>query len=107
MLISDPDADPDKILAVNFTTWKPRHDPACIVNIGEHPFIRHQTCVNYREAWVFSIQQLRSLEASGILAWREPLSPVLLDKIRQRAGESELAIDYLNLLVEQGLLRTD
>lgn len=106
MVISDPDQDAEKVLIVNFTTWRPRCDPACIVNPGEHPFINRQTCVNYGDALLFSVGQLAELVREGqIVPYPHPLSAELLAKIRQRAGESEeLPIEYYNLLDEQWLI---
>lgn len=52
IVISDPAVDDERILIVNFTTLRPDSDQACILVAGEHPFVQHQTCVNYGGAKV-------------------------------------------------------
>lgn len=55
MVISDPEQDPHRVLLVNFTTWTPRQDPACVLQEGDHPFIHHETCVNYADARIYPL----------------------------------------------------
>ncbi len=43
VVISDPAADAENILIVNFTTSRADSDKACILQPGEHPFVRHET----------------------------------------------------------------
>jgi hypothetical protein len=37
MIISDPKNDP--VLIVNFTSWEDWKDQACVLNVGDHPYI--------------------------------------------------------------------
>jgi len=104
MVISEPTEDEENILVVNFNTWKPWGDPACVLNAGEHPFIRHRTYVNYRDALVMSRDELAMLLRLNQAAPRAPLSEPLLKKIRERAGEADIAIEHFNILVNQGLV---
>ena len=82
MIISDPVRDPAKVLIVNFATWEPHLDQACIVGANEHPFVVHQTVVNYSRARVVADAQLEALRAAGRLQFVDPLSPALLAKVR-------------------------
>ena len=50
VIISDPAVDPEHVLMVNFTTWDPHIDQACVLEPGDHPFITTRTCVNYPRA---------------------------------------------------------
>jgi hypothetical protein len=70
VVISDPTADEENILIVNFTTSRADSDKACILKPGEHPFVAHETCVNYAGAKVVSKANLdllltKNLGSSG------------------------------------------
>jgi hypothetical protein len=105
VVISDPVADPDGVLIVNFTTRRPDSDPACILEAGEHPFVKHQTCVNYAGAKVVSRADIQSLMEKGLLRNHAALSAALLKRIRDGAGASErMSLAHADILIEQGLL---
>jgi len=67
IIISDPARDSQKVLIVNFTTWQPHLDQACIVEKGEHLFITDRTVVNYSRAKIVTDAQLQSLRSAGRL----------------------------------------
>jgi hypothetical protein len=46
VLISDPVLDPDKVLSVNITSYDPREDQACILEIGDHRSLTERSLVN-------------------------------------------------------------
>jgi len=46
VVLSDPALNPQKVLIVNFTSWDRLEDQACVLDLGDHPFIRDRTCVN-------------------------------------------------------------
>ena len=104
MIISDPDLDPQRVLMVNFSSWKPYRDRACIVEPGDHPFLIRPSCVNYPEARVTSADVLDRLQAANQLFPRQPLSLDLLARIRQCARVSRLRLEHLQLLLDQGLV---
>ena len=66
MVISDPRLDPG-LVVVCFLSWQSWHDQACIVRAGEHPFVQHDTCVNYPGARVVPEAKLDSLKTTGVL----------------------------------------
>lgn len=45
-------------LAVNISTILPNqhHDNTCILNVGDHPFVRHPSYVYYREASILGVE---------------------------------------------------
>lgn len=105
MIISDPDQNPDAVLIVMFNTLRDlRHDPACVLDKGDHPFINRPTWVNYRMGRVTSMTSLRALEAVGKLSRHEPLSWQTLRRIRVGAAESDrIPFEHFGLLDAQGL----
>ena len=105
VVISDPAADSERVLIVNFTTRRKDSDPACILQAGEHPFVRHETCVNYAGAKVVSEAQIRTLVQKGLLSSHAALSAALLERIRDGAAASErMSLRHADILIEQGLI---
>src|SRR3954463_12349845 len=89
MIISDPARDLQKILIVNFTTWEPHLDQACVVEAGEHPFVVHRTVVNYARVRIVPDATLEQLRTAGRLQLlNDPLTPGLLTRIRESAMNS-------------------
>jgi hypothetical protein len=104
VIISDPKSDADSVLIVNLTTWEPHKDQACVLDVGEHPYIQHRTCVNFRAAKLVSLDSLQRLKDSGRIKTLEALSPTVLKKIRDAVPDSRLPLEYAELLAEQGLI---
>jgi hypothetical protein len=105
VVISDPSIDPQRVLVVNFTTRRKDSDPACILQAGEHPFVHHETCVNYAGAKVVTGAQIQKLLQKGLLTNHAALSAALLKRIRDGAAASErMSLDHADILIDQGLL---
>ena len=106
MIISDPARDPLKVLVVNFTTWEPHLDQACVIQKGEHPFIVDQTVINYARARIVTDAVLEQLRAAGMLQMlADSLSQPLLKKLRECAMISvTLSLEAADLLIDQQLV---
>ena len=105
VVCSDPAADASKVLLVSITTFRPKEDESCILVKGDHPFIKHNSCMRYKDARVASVAQIRALLDGGLLTRREPVSVELLARIRDGAGDSDfLPEEYRRLLQSQGLI---
>lgn len=98
IVISDPEKDEDVLLAVSVTTARAFVDPACTLEVGDHPFIRHASFVHYRQAARYKkafVQTLKRLE---------PISGDVLEPVIAGAAVSEfLAIEHYDFLADQGL----
>jgi hypothetical protein len=93
------------VLIVNFTTRRNDSDPACVLHAGEHPFVHHETCVNYAGAKVVSEAQIQTLLRKGLLNNHAALSAALLKRIRDGAAAStRMSLDHADILIEQGLI---
>jgi hypothetical protein len=105
VVISDPSIDPNQVLIVSLTTYKPYKDGACILKTGDHPFIRHDTCIAYDLARVVSLSQLETLLKSGMLIPDDPVSHQVLERIRAAIWDSKrIAQEHVDLMEAQGLL---
>jgi len=105
VVISDPIADPFRIVLVNFTKHRPDKDQACILEVGDHPFIRQTTCVEYRRAKIVSQEELDALIELPQVQIREPLLPEVLQRIFDGVPNSRMKLDVAQILEEQGLVQ--
>ena len=58
----------DAVLIVNVTSIKeklPEYDKSCILNVGDHPFIKHPSYVYYKGAVVYGVDSLAAAVDSG------------------------------------------
>ena len=105
VVISDPKIDANRVLIVNFTSWDTHEDQACILDVGDHPFITHRTCVNFPRARVASNADLDRLRVAGRIAMLSPLSVDLLKRLREGAMDStRLSLELGQLLIDQRLV---
>lgn len=65
VILSEPDIDDSKVVIVNMTTAHPSKEQFCLIQIGEHPFVVHETCVSYQHARVTSLAKLIQLRDRG------------------------------------------
>lgn len=104
-VLSDPRVDFESIYIVNVTTYRAGRDGSCILNAGDHAFIEHTSCVNYREGAVTSLEKLISARRAGLLLLQEPLHVEVLNRIRRGALESQFTpIGHCALLKKQDLV---
>ena len=105
MVLSDPALDADKVLIVSLTTWGKDDDPACILNIGDHPFVRQKSFIKYSHAKVVSEQQLEEFRTRGQIHVQASLSASVLKRVRDGAAESRfMALGHADILIDQGLI---
>ncbi len=105
VIISDPQRDPVRVLIVSLTTFEPKKESVCLLGVGDHPFVRHKTCVAYDLAKAPSLVQLEQARDAGQLIPDQPVSLEVLQRIREGAALSKkLSIDYYEILNSQGLI---
>ena len=109
MVISDPVQDPHHIVIVNLTTWKgPASDQACVIDAGDHPFVRHRSYVYYQGAKVDPLRHLNRMLESGGLVMQDALTTEQLARVRQGAGASIRTPSFAReILAQQGLIELD
>lgn len=107
IIISDPSQNNNKIVTVNFTSWKPDKDQSCVVEIGEHSFIRVRSCVDYRDKLI-PLNLYEQCLSSGDLVSNDPVCKGLLKRIIDGAGISPyISFGSRKILVDQGLIDTE
>jgi hypothetical protein len=105
IVISDPRKDPDRVLLVSMTSYDVDKEDVCLIDVGEHPRVKHKTCICYKPARATSLANLDRLRESGYLQMQEPVAANLLHRIRRGAALSRrIELEHLELMEEQGLL---
>ena len=107
IVISDPAKDPEQVVLVNFTKHRADKDQACVVECGDHPFIKQRTCVEYRRARMLSVKTLQTFLDSGLMVSHKPASPDLLARIRAGVPRSRMHNEHVLILTLQGLVDPD
>ncbi len=72
------------ILVVNISTVYPEpafHDPACYLNVGDHPFVRHKSYVFYSDAIIWKVPNVISREQSGELEKKADIDEHVFQRI--------------------------
>jgi hypothetical protein len=104
VVCSDPALDPARVLLVSVTTWKPKEENCCIIQANEHPFVKHKSCVRYKDVGNASVASIQHLENLSGLKRRAPVSSELLARIRDGACESEyLPVEWRRVLESQSI----
>ena len=109
VILSSPFGNPEKVVIVNLTTWRDRaielNDESCIVNSGEHGFVKTKSYIYYREAKNPLIEDLQKAMQAGLITPHEDCSVDLLCKILSGAEKSPFTpLKVLQVLRDQELI---
>jgi hypothetical protein len=91
VILSEPIRYPEQIVIVNVTSWRegiPYQDKTCVLEVGDHPFIRHKSWINYDETRCTTRENLDTLIQNNLLLLNEAVTSELLDRIQQGAALS-------------------
>lgn len=75
----------EKVLLVNVTSKKENNDHTCVLDKGDHPFVRHDSIINYAEAIEGEVCLMREAFATKIFEVQKQLSATLLKKVQEGA----------------------
>ncbi len=91
IVISDPDPD-DNVLVVSVNTFdeNKRNDTSCILNKGDHEFIKHKSYINYYKSEEYNYWKINYQEMKGLIIPKEEISDILLHDIQEGAKKSRL-----------------
>ena len=104
IVISDPEADPAHVVIVNMTSWRSDKDQACVLDVGDHPYVSKKTCVNYSDAKIHPSDDLARLLTCGKIQSHAACSASLLSRIRNSIADSRMKMGVVELLVSQGVI---
>jgi hypothetical protein len=57
------------------------HDPACVLEPGDHPFIQHRSFISYRHLRLDTDPHVGRMVDSAVWSRHEPCTPALLQRI--------------------------
>ena len=105
VVISDPSIDSELVLFVSMTSYDVTKENVCVFEVGNHPFVKHRSCIAYGTAKEAPLAALLRLLDAGQLRISEPMSASQLDRIRRGVSLSrDIKRKYLDLMLDQGLL---
>jgi len=105
VVISYPELCPkDPVVVVSLVSCKPYIERTCILNRGDHPFVKHETAVYYRALQTYSIGRIENIIGSDQVDTLAPMRPAVLARIRGGALHSPMVPQEIHdLLIRQGL----
>ncbi|SFL76313.1 hypothetical protein SAMN02982985_01416 [Rugamonas rubra] len=83
---------------VNATSCHPGvpHDPTCLLQVGDHPFIRHTSYILYAKARIVSQKRLQTLIAAQTVIPRPPkISQAVFERIVAGLGGAHANPEHL------------
>lgn len=108
IIITETETFPETVVIVSVTTHTPEKDQACIIERGQHPRITHRSCISFAHAKVVTREFLLERKDKGSIKLQDPISPTLLEKIRNSIGDSlTLPLSIADILIEQGIIDLD
>lgn len=86
IVISAPLPD-GSLITVNCTTRKQGSDASCILQAGDHPFIRHETVIAYEHTRALPLAMQTRIDAAvpPACVHHAPVSPAVLQRIQSGA----------------------
>lgn len=87
--MNDPDKGGQCLLLMVTTIRKRRHDPACVIQAGEHEFIRHPSYVLYRTAETALARHITNMIDKKIYVPKADVSQELFEKLANGIFDSD------------------
>lgn len=94
-VLTDPDAITKKVVIVMLVTARPHTDKTVVLPPGAHPFIAHESNVNYGSADFVPLSRITARLASGAAKLQPDMSPKLLKKVRRGLLYSPRTPNYI------------
>jgi hypothetical protein len=91
-VLTNPDEQAAVVVAVMMVSRKRHTDDTVILNVGDHPFIRHESAIQYSTATRFQLHKLLRDVGTGRCHLRESMSPALLERVRAGLLESPFTV---------------
>lgn len=85
VIITSPSAVDGRFVIVNLTTKRDRRgeDHTCVLQVGDHPYIRRDSIVLYAEAYITDELTFRAVASSGKVLLEDSFTPEVLKRIQQ------------------------
>ncbi len=105
VIISDPEHFAEQVVFVTMTSYDVTKEKVCLIQPGEHPWVKHLTCIAYDRIIVCKAADLETMADASAILWGTPVAQVLLSRIREGASLSrDIKPAILDILLDQGAL---
>jgi len=84
IIITKPDEN-GMVAMVNVTTKRAFVDESCILQVGDHPYVQHESVIAYQRARTAKLMELETFSAKKVLKSRPAVGPDLLARIQSGA----------------------
>jgi hypothetical protein len=101
IVLTKPDPESGKCVIINLTS-STGGQYALTLKIGDHPYIRKNSDVNFGDAMISSVEQIEKAVRLGCAYRREPMGLELLQKIAETAKTHNAPARGIKKLVEEG-----
>jgi hypothetical protein len=95
IVITDPDPSTREAVCVNLTSAENQEDRTVIANVGDHPFIKHETIVFYKDAQILDMAKvevaLQSKQTAFVCTAHRRCTAVFLKRVQNGLLKSEHA----------------
>ncbi len=88
-IITEPQGDPPKSVIVNVSTKRCESDTTVILKPGEHPFIKHDSVINYKDALLSLAAKLEEAVNEGHFEASETFDTTILKRIQDGLLQSK------------------
>lgn len=91
----------DQVLMVSVTSVKPgfKFDDACPLKEGDHPYIKHDSYIYYREPRIEQASRVTEMVRTGQWAAKEPCDEELMGKILAGFHRSKLIPRHIRAIL--------
>lgn len=100
----------EAILSVNVSSWhesSPSNDDSCILNVGDHEFIKHKSFCFYQRAVPLNVLKLEDKVDKGEMKDYGMLRPDVFKRVLEGFGKSPVlsreASNFIQLMKKNGL----
>jgi hypothetical protein len=105
VIISDPEKYPEQVIFVTMTSYDVTKEKVCLIQPGEHPWVKNLTCIAYDRIALCRAADLEKMAEGSTILWGTPVAQVLLSRIREGASLSrDIKPTALDILLDQGVL---
>lgn len=80
-----------RVVTLNLTSFDSCVDPTCLIVPGEHPFVTHDSLIEYQRGKLTQLTQIEQALDFALFVPRQVAADALMTKIRQGALVSEFA----------------
>jgi hypothetical protein len=92
--LTGPDAK-GNVITVSIMTLRANLDQACVLSVGDHPFIKHKSCANYMKANLLYAPTTEKEIAAGNYKSAVDVDPAVLVKLRKGLLASGNTPDFI------------